>query len=115
MGQVRRSRSFDGGICSVTSGHVMDHCDRHAGTHVEVSARHRMVACDRQTSRVMRADSRDINRFVRWGFYAFVFSIPLEYPDRTIPVELHTITGALFLVIALLQPSVCFRRPPAAF
>jgi O-antigen ligase len=44
-----------------------------------------------------------------------VFSIPLEYPDRTIPLEVHTITGSLFLAIALIQPKLCFRRPPAAF
>ena len=56
-----------------------------------------------------------VNPIVRWGFYGFVFSIPLEYPDRTIPVELHTITGAIFLVITCFQARVCFRRPPAAF
>jgi O-antigen ligase len=56
-----------------------------------------------------------VNPLVRWGFYGFVFSIPFEYPDRTIPVEVHTITGAVFLMIAFLQPSICFRRPPAVF
>jgi len=51
---------------------------------------------------------------VRWAFYLFVFSIPLEYPQRSIPLEVHTITGSLFLLAALLQPRLCFRRPPAA-
>ena len=62
-----------------------------------------------------RPDSHYVQPAVRWGFYAFVFSIPLEYPDRTIPLEVHTITGSLFLLIALVQPQFCFRRPPAAF
>jgi O-antigen ligase len=53
--------------------------------------------------------------FVRFAFYAFVFSIPIEYPDRAIPLEVHTITGSLFLLVALLQPRGCFRRPPATF
>jgi O-antigen ligase len=56
-----------------------------------------------------------VNPLVRWGFYGFVLSIPFEYPDRTIPVEVHTITGAIFLMIAFLQPGICFRRPPAVF
>jgi O-antigen ligase len=57
----------------------------------------------------------DVHPLVRAAFYAFVFSIPLEYPERSIPLEIHTITGALFLVVALIQPRICFRRPPAAF
>src|SRR3954471_12145385 len=56
-----------------------------------------------------------VNPVVRWGFYGFVLSIPFEYPDRTIPVEVHTITGAVFLIVAVLQPGICFRRPPAVF
>ena len=52
---------------------------------------------------------------VRWAFYIYVFSIPFEYPDRTIPVEVHTITGCIFLVSTFFQPRVCFRRPPMAF
>ncbi len=45
----------------------------------------------------------------------FVMSIPFEYPPRSIPVEVHTITGSIFLLTALLQPKVCFRKPPKAF
>ncbi len=56
-----------------------------------------------------------VNPIVRWAFYLFVFSIPFEYPPRTIPVEVHTITGAIFLLIALLQPNICFRKAPKAF
>lgn len=61
------------------------------------------------------SDSRAVMTIVRWAFYLFVFSIPLEDPQRTIPLEVHTITGSLFLLVALLQPRLCFRRPPAAF
>lgn len=56
-----------------------------------------------------------VHPLIRYAFYVFVFSIPLEYPDRTIPVEVHTITGALLILTALLQPRECFRRPHAAF
>lgn len=55
------------------------------------------------------------SRFVRWALYAYVFSLPFEFPQRSIPVETTTITGAVFLLAALTQPGVCFRRPPAAF
>jgi len=52
---------------------------------------------------------------VRWAFYIFIASFPFEYPDRTIPVETTTLTGAVFLLVSFLQPHVCYRRPPAAF
>ncbi len=55
-----------------------------------------------------------VNPIIRWVFYGFVFSIPFEYPPRTIPVEVHTITGSIFLLVALLQPNICFRKPPKA-
>lgn len=55
-----------------------------------------------------------VNRVVRWAFYGFVFSIPFEYPPRSIPLEVHTITGSIFLVIALIQPRICFRKAPRA-
>ena len=62
-----------------------------------------------------QAHSQSANILVQLAFYGFVLSIPLESPDRTIPVELHTLTGAIFLAVALLQPHICFRRPPAPF
>ena len=52
---------------------------------------------------------------VRWAFYIFVASFAFEYPDRTIPVETTTLTGAVFLLMSFLQPHVCYRRPPTAF
>jgi len=56
-----------------------------------------------------------VNPIVRWAFYGFVFSIPLEYPPRPIPLEIHTITGVIFMMIALIQPRICFRKAPKAF
>jgi O-antigen ligase len=56
-----------------------------------------------------------VNRIIRWGFYGFVFSIPFEYPPRSIPLEVHTITGLILLVIAMIQPRICFRKAPKAF
>jgi O-antigen ligase len=56
----------------------------------------------------------EVNSLVRWAFYGFMFSIPIEYPDRSFPLEVHTVTGSLFLLTTVTQPRVCFRRPPAA-
>jgi O-antigen ligase len=55
-----------------------------------------------------------VSAFVRWAFCAFMLSIAVEYPDRTFPLEVHTITGSLFLLVALTQSRICFRRPPPA-
>jgi O-antigen ligase len=55
-------------------------------------------------------------RVVRWGLYALLASIPFEIPHRsTLPVEVPTLFGAIFLLTALLQPRVAFRKPPTAF
>ncbi|HEU5262476.1 MAG TPA: O-antigen ligase family protein [Gemmatimonadales bacterium] len=51
---------------------------------------------------------------VRWAFYLFVASIPFEYPDRSIPLEITTITGCGFLLATLIQPRRCFEVVPAA-
>jgi len=56
-----------------------------------------------------------VHPWIRWGLYAFMFSIPFEYPDRTIPLEVHTISALLFVMVALVQTRVCFRRPCASF
>lgn len=56
----------------------------------------------------------EANVVVRWAFLAFVFSLPFAYPDRTIPVEVSTLTGAGFLCATLLQPRVCYGRRPVA-
>lgn len=49
------------------------------------------------------------------GLYLLVASIPFEYPERTIPLEIPTLTGAIFLLVTLLHPRRCYGRLPAAF
>jgi O-antigen ligase len=48
------------------------------------------------------------------GLYLMIASIPFEYPERTIPLEIPTLTAAIFLLGALLHPRRCFGRVPAA-
>jgi O-antigen ligase len=48
------------------------------------------------------------------GLYLLVASIPFEYPERSIPLEIPTITGAVFLLVTLLYPGRCYSRVPAA-
>jgi O-antigen ligase len=57
---------------------------------------------------------RTASPVVRAGLYLFVLSLPFEYPGRSIPVEITTITAAVFVLTALLQPVVSFGRVPAA-
>ncbi len=47
------------------------------------------------------------------GLYLLVASIPFEYPERTIPLEIPTLTGAIFLLGTLLHPKRCYGRLPA--
>src|SRR5207244_13050458 len=58
-------------------------------------------------------DSR-LNPVVRWTFYLLVCSIPFEFPDRSFPVEIPTLTASLFLFATLLDPRACYARKPAA-
>jgi O-antigen ligase len=51
---------------------------------------------------------------IRWALGIFILSIPFEYPQRSLPWETSTITCALFLLAALLQPGISFRRFPGA-
>ncbi|MGH7427106.1 MAG: O-antigen ligase family protein [Candidatus Methylomirabilaceae bacterium] len=51
---------------------------------------------------------------LRWALYGFLFTLPFDAPG-TLPLELTTITGAVFLVATLLQPRLCYARRPAAF
>lgn len=57
---------------------------------------------------------RPLNAIVRWTFYLMVFSIPFEFPDRSFPVEIPTLTASLFLFATLLEPRACYARKPAA-
>jgi len=51
-------------------------------------------------------------RLVHWAFYAFVLSIPFEFPGRSFPVEIPTIAAALFVLATLLEPRRCYARTP---
>ena len=55
-----------------------------------------------------------LNPIVRWTFYLLVFSILFEFPDRSFPIEIPTITASLFLLATLLEPRACYAKRPAA-
>jgi len=55
-----------------------------------------------------------VNWLVRLSFYLFILSIPFEMPNRSIPIEIPTLTACIFLLATLTQPSV-YRRIPGAF
>ncbi len=48
------------------------------------------------------------------GLLLLVASIPFEYPERSIPLEIPTLTAAIFLFVTLLYPTRSYRRLPAA-
>lgn len=52
-------------------------------------------------------------RLVRWALYGFVFSLPFDAPGR-FPLELTTMTGALFVAVTFLQPQLCYGKRPVA-
>jgi len=54
------------------------------------------------------------SRIVLGAFYLFVCSIPFEFSDRdaqSLPIEIPTAMGALFLLTTVLQPRGSFGRP----
>ena len=54
-----------------------------------------------------------VKRTVYWTFYIFLFSLLFEYPKKTIPMEVPTILGFVFMLAALfLQPRLCFAALP---
>ena len=54
---------------------------------------------------------------VAWVFFLFVFSVPIEESSNTlgIPITMSKLFGFLFVLGCLVQPKICFRRPPQAF
>jgi O-antigen ligase len=60
-------------------------------------------------------DSPPVHRLVVGAFYAFVASLAFEIPERTIPMEVPTLMGSLFLLTTVLQPGICYERLPVAF
>jgi O-antigen ligase len=62
------------------------------------------------------ASSRDrpsTDLLLQGGLYLLVASIPFEYPERSIPLEIPTLTGTVFLLGTLLHPRRCYGRVPA--
>ena len=51
---------------------------------------------------------------VRLALFLFILSIPFEFPRRSIPLEIPTLTGMIFLATTVLNPGLAFRRIPAA-
>jgi O-antigen ligase len=47
------------------------------------------------------------------GLCLLVASIPFEYPERSIPLEIPTLTAAIFLLATLLYPNRCYGRLPS--
>jgi O-antigen ligase len=58
------------------------------------------------------APSTDL--LLQGGLYLLVASIPFEYPERSIPLEIPTLMGAVFLLGTLFHPRRCYGRVPAA-
>ena len=64
-----------------------------------------------------RASANDsapsVDLLLQGGLYLLVASIPFEYPERTIPLEIPTLTAAIFLLGTLLHPRRCYGLLPA--
>lgn len=63
------------------------------------------------------SEARDVSLaaslLVQGGLYLLIASIPFEYPDRTIPLEIPTLTASLFLLGTMVHPVRCYGRLPA--
>jgi O-antigen ligase len=57
---------------------------------------------------------RSTDFLLQSGLYLLIGSIPFEYPERSIPLEIPTLTGAIFLLGTLLHTRRCYGRVPAA-
>jgi O-antigen ligase len=55
-----------------------------------------------------------LDLLLQGGLYLLVASIPFEYPDRTIPLEIPTLTATIFLLATLLHPVRCYGQLPGA-
>ena len=63
------------------------------------------------------AGSRAPKRIILYAYYAFVFSLPFEMAEVEVAGGLLTLSkflGYLFVILTLLQPSLCFKKPPKA-
>jgi O-antigen ligase len=55
-----------------------------------------------------------VNLLLQGALYLLLASIPFEYPERTIPLEIPTLTGAVFLLATLFNPRRCYGNLPPA-
>ena len=62
-------------------------------------------------SRAVQAPRTEL--MLQGALYLLIASIPFEYPERTIPLEIPTLTGAVFLLVTLFYPNRCYARVPA--
>lgn len=53
--------------------------------------------------------------FIRYTFYAFIFSLPFEVIDLGIGATIPKLIGVALAAFALLQWHVCYKFPPKAF
>ena len=58
--------------------------------------------------------SSRVNPVVRGALLLFVFSIPFEMPERSFPIEIPMLLGALFLASTLLNVRAAYGRIPFA-
>jgi O-antigen ligase len=61
------------------------------------------------------SSGNSLNKVIAWSFYALLFSLAFEDADLGLPLKLPLIIGFLFAGSTLLQPRLCFARPPFAF
>src|SRR5205823_5104128 len=60
------------------------------------------------------APRSSVQPVVRWALYAYICSIPFEMPGRSIPVEIPTLVGSVFLLATLLDRRAAYGRLPPA-
>ena len=70
------------------------------------------IASPIELAPVSGARSR-VQPVVRWALYAYIFSIPFEMPGRSIPVEIPTLVGSVFLLATMLDRRAAYRHFPA--
>lgn len=54
-----------------------------------------------------------VHPVVRVALFLYILSIPFELPQVPLPLEVPTLTGALFLATTLFSPGAAFRRIPS--
>src|SRR5206468_8510036 len=55
-----------------------------------------------------------VPRLIRWSFYMYMASLPLERLSSSVPIEVATLTGAVLIASAARSPLACFGRIPSA-